>query len=80
MTNKDTYRADFGDMMNRLQDAGNVVDIQTENLEEAESRISDVDTATETANLTQNQVLAQAGIAMLAQANQMPEMALKLLS
>ncbi len=80
MTNKDTYRAELGYMMNRLQDAGNVVDIQTENLEEAESRISDVDTATETANLTQNQVLAQAGIAMLAQANQMPEMALKLLS
>ncbi len=46
----------------------------------SESRISDVDTATESAVLTRNQVLVQAGIAMLGQANTMPQMALRLLS
>ncbi len=53
--------------------------IQAENLTTAESRISDVDVATEMATLTRNQVLAQAGTAMLAQANAMPQMALTLL-
>jgi len=79
ITNKDLYRAKLGYMMNRLQSAANVVNIQAENLQTAQSRISDVDTATETAALTRNQVLAQAGIAMLSQANSMPQMALKLL-
>jgi flagellin len=79
ISNKDLYRAKLGYMMNRLQSAVNVVNIQAENLQSAQSRISDVDTATETAALTRNQVLAQAGIAMLAQANSMPQMALKLL-
>ena len=59
--------------------AAMVVGIQAENLTAAESRISDVDVATEMANMTRNQVLAQAGISMLAQANSMPQMALKLL-
>ncbi len=45
----------------------------------AESRISDVDVATEMAALTRTQVLAQAGVSMLAQANMMPQMALSLL-
>jgi flagellin len=45
----------------------------------AESRISDVDVATEMASLTRSQVLAQAGVAMLGQANTMPQMALNLL-
>ena len=65
--------------MNRLEAAGTVLNIQAENLQAAESRISDVDVATEMANMTRNQVLAQAGISMLAQANSMPQMALKLL-
>lgn len=76
---KDTYRAKLGYMMNRLDSAVNVVNIQAENLSAAQSRITDVDTATETAALTRNQVLAQAGVSMLAQANQMPQMATKLL-
>ena len=76
---KDTYRAHLGYMMNRLEGAVSVVDIQAENLLTAESRISDVDVATEMAALTRSQVLAQAGISMLAQANTMPQMALKLL-
>jgi len=76
---KDTYRAHLGYMMNRLEAAASVVDIQSENLLAAESRVSDVDVATEMAAMTRNQVLAQAGISMLAQANSMPQMALKLL-
>jgi flagellin len=77
---KDTYRAHLGYIMNRLGAARSVVDIQAENLLAAESRISDVDVATEMAAMTRNQVLAQAGIAMLAQANTMPQMALQLLA
>ena len=79
ITTKDTYRAKLGYYMNRLEAAGTVLNIQSENLQAAESRISDVDVATEMANMTRNQVLAQAGISMLAQANSMPQMALKLL-
>ena len=76
---KDTYRAKLGYYMNRLQSATSVLNIQAENLSQAQSRISDVDVATEMAAMTRNQVLAQAGVAMLSQANQMPQMALKLL-
>ena len=76
---KDKYRAKLGYWMNRLEGAADVADIAAENLSAAESRISDVDVASEMATMTRNQVLAQAGIAMLAQANQMPQMALKLL-
>jgi len=74
-----TARAHFGAKMNRLQSTVEVLNIQAENLMSAESRISDVDVATEMAALTRNQVLAQAGVAMLAQANTMPQMALTLL-
>ena len=77
---KDAYRAKLGYLMNRLESAVTILDIQAENLLAAESRISDVDVATETAALTRNQVLAQAGISMLAQANTMPQMALQLLT
>ncbi|NLK40814.1 MAG: flagellin [Planctomycetes bacterium] len=76
---KDSARAMFGYMMNRLESTSEVLSIQTENLMTSESRISDVDVATEMAAMTRNQVLAQAGISMLAQANTMPQMALTLL-
>jgi len=76
---KDTARASFGYKMNRLESTIAVLEIQSENLATAESRISDVDVATEMANLTRTQVLSQAGVAMLAQANAMPQMALTLL-
>jgi flagellin len=76
---KDTYRAKLGYWMNRLEAAESVLGIQAENLLVAESRISDVDVATEMAEMTRTQVLAQAGVAMLAQANAMPQMALTLL-
>jgi len=72
-------RAAFGYKMNRLESTLSVLDVQTENLMAAESRVSDVDVATEMAVMTRNQVLSQAGVAMLAQANAMPQMALTLL-
>jgi flagellin len=76
---KDNARAQFGYKMNRLEGTISVLNIQAENLQAAESRISDVDVATEMAEMTRNQVLAQAGISMLAQANAMPQMAMTLL-
>jgi len=79
ISDKDTARAKFGYKMNRLEGTISVLNIQAENLQAAESRVSDVDVATEMAEMTRNQVLAQAGISMLAQANAMPQMALTLL-
>jgi len=76
---KDTARAKFGYKMNRLEGTISALNIQAENLQAAESRVSDVDVATEMAEMTRNQVLAQAGISMLAQANAMPQMVLSLL-
>ena len=72
-------RASFGARMNRLENTVNVINIQLENLQASESRISDVDVATEIAAMTRTQVLAQAGVSMLAQANAVPQMALSLL-
>ena len=79
ITSKDTSRAMFGYKMNRLQSTISVINNQAENLLAAESRISDVDVATEMAIMTRTQVLAQAGVAMLSQANTVPQMALSLL-
>jgi len=76
---KDEARASFGVKINRLENTVAVLNIQAENLATAESRISDVDVAREMATMTRNQVLAQAGVAMLAQANTMPQLALSLL-
>ena len=74
-----TRRADFGAVMNRLEiTVANIQSMRT-NMSAANSRIRDVDVAEETASLARNQVLAQAGTAMLAQANQAPQMALSLL-
>ncbi len=79
ITNKDAARAAFGYSMNRLESTVSILGIQIENLQASESRISDVDVATEMANMTKNQVLTQAGVSMLSQANGMPQMALQLL-
>lgn len=76
---KDDARATFGAMINRFEATVNVINVQAENLATAESRISDVDVASEMSILTRNQVMAQAGIAMLAQANALPSLALTLL-
>ena len=79
IANKDTARASFGYKMNRLESTVEVLNIQAENIAAAESRVSDVDVATEMSAMTRNQVLAQAGISMLTQAKTMPQMALNLL-
>jgi flagellin len=76
---KDAARAAFGYKMSRLESTVSVLNVQAENMMAAESRISDVDVATEMTALTKNQVLTQAGVAMLAQANALPQMALTLL-
>ena len=76
---KDSARASFGYMMNRISSTHTVLNISAENLKAAESRVSDVDVAQEMASMTRNQVLAQAGVSMLGQANAMPQMALSLL-
>jgi flagellin len=72
-------RAVFGATQNRLQFAAQVTTTYHENLTTAESRIRDVDMASEMVSLTKNQVLAQAGTSMLAQANQSGQGVLKLL-
>ncbi len=72
-------RAVYGAVQNRLEYAGNAQKSYHENLVSAESRIRDVDMASEMVSLTKNQVLAQAGTAMLAQANQSPQSVLSLL-
>ena len=66
-------------MMNRLKNTVSNLEIQRENVQAAESQISDVDVAWEMAQLTRSTVLAQAGVAMLVQANMMPGMALSLM-
>jgi len=76
---KDGVRAHFGSMMNRLQATASNITTQAENLQSAESQISDVDVAHEMTVFLNNQIKAQAGVAMLAQANAVPQMALQLL-
>jgi len=72
-------RAGFGAVQNRLEHALAVTGSYQENLTSAESRIRDVDMAEEMVTLTKNQILQQAGTAMLAQANQAPQSVLSLL-
>jgi flagellin len=73
------YRAELGAVQNRLEKTDKSIAVQSESLTAARSRIKDVDFASETAALTQSRILQQAGAAVLAQANQQPEIALKLL-
>ena len=72
-------RAKLGAYQNRLDSAIRSLDTSSQNLTEAESRIEDVDMAEEMTNLTQLQVLSQAGTSMLAEANNKPQMILSLL-
>ncbi|MBT8470762.1 MAG: flagellin FliC [Deltaproteobacteria bacterium] len=74
-----SLRASFGTVQNRLESTIRSLAIAIENTSAAESRIRDVDVASETANLTRNQVLQQAGVAVLAQANLSTQIALQLL-
>lgn len=77
--NVSTQRALLGSAQNRLQAAINNISTQFTNLSAANSRIRDVDVAEETAAMTRNQILMQAGVSVLAQANQIPQLALSLL-
>lgn len=79
VTTKDNIRASLGGIANRLSNTISNLSIQAENLQNAESRISDVDVATEMTEFTRNQILVQAGVSMLAQANTLPQLALKLM-
>ena len=72
-------RADLGAYQNRLEHAIRGIDIGAENLQAAESRIRDADMAAEMVNFTKDRILAQAGNAMLAQANQKTQQILQLL-
>ena len=74
-----SVRGDIGSTQNRLQSTINNLQVAIENTSAAESRIRDTDVAAETANMTRNNILTQAGTAILAQANQAPQAALKLL-
>jgi len=74
-----TSRSRFGAAMNRLEVAQITIQTMRLNLSAANSRIRDVDVAAETATLSRNQVLTQAGVSILAQASQLPQLAFGLL-
>jgi len=76
---KDKIRANLGSLQNRLENTVTVLEIQAENVQAAESRISDVDVATEMTQFVRNQIMTQAAISMLSQANSLPRMALSLI-
>ena len=79
ITSKDNIRANLGALQNRLENTITNLTVQAENLQAAESRISDVDVATEMTNFVRNQILTQSAVAMLSQANTLPQMALQLM-
>ncbi|MDH1427105.1 flagellin [Comamonas aquatica] len=72
-------RGDLGALQTRFEKTVENIDIQNENISAAKGRIVDADFATETANLSRAQILQQAGTAMVAQANQLPQQVLSLL-
>lgn len=72
-------RADLGAMQNRFESVVSNLSVNSENLSASKSRIMDADFASETANLSRSQILQQAGTAMVAQANQLPQGVLSLL-
>jgi len=76
---KDKIRANLGAMQNRLQNTITNLSVQAENTQSAESSISDVDVATEMTEFTRQQILTQASVAMLSQANGLPRLALQLM-
>jgi flagellin len=76
---KDKIRAALGALQNRLENTVSVLQIQAENIQSAEAQISDVDVSTEMTQFVRSQILTQAGVAMLAQANSIPRMALQLM-
>ena len=79
VVSKDKIRAHLGALQNRLENTISNLSTQAENLQAAESRISDVDVATEMTQFVRNQILTQSSVAMLSQANSMPKMAMQLI-
>ena len=76
---KDKIRAHLGAMQNRLENTITNLNTQAENLQNAESRISDVDVSAEMTQFVREQILTQSAVAMLSQANSLPQMAMKLI-
>ena len=74
-----TARANFGATQNRFESVISTLQVASENLTAARSRIMDADFAVETASLSRANILQQAGVAMVAQANQQPAQVLQLL-
>ena len=74
-----TQRATYGAVQNRFENVVATLAVASENQSAARSRITDADYATETANLSRSNILQQAGNAMVAQANQLPQQVLALL-
>jgi flagellin len=72
-------RANYGAYQNRFDSVISTLQVSVENQTAAKGRITDADFATETANLSRSQILQQAGMAMLTQANQLPQQVLSLL-
>ena len=79
IVSKDNIRANLGALQNRLENTITNLTIQAENLQAAESRISDVDVAQEMTAFVRNQILTQSAVAMLSQANSFPQMAMQLI-
>ncbi|MDO8933965.1 MAG: flagellin, partial [Rhodocyclaceae bacterium] len=79
LTQVNSIRSALGAVQNRMQSTISNLSAGAENITAARSRIMDADFAAETASLTRGQILQQAGVAMLAQANQLPQLVLKLL-
>jgi flagellin len=79
ITRVNEYRSYLGAIQNRLGSTVKNLGVQTENMEAAKSRIQDTDFAEETATMTQANILQQAGISVLSQANVQPQIALKLI-
>jgi flagellin len=79
MTDISTQRAKYGASMNRLEIVTSSIQTMRLNIAAANSRIRDVDVAEETSVMARNQVLTQAGVSVLAQANQLPNLALSLI-
>ena len=79
LTSVSTLRSTLGAIQNRFESTISNLQATTENLTASRSRIQDADFAAETANLTRGQILQQAGVAMLAQANALPQNVLALL-
>jgi flagellin len=79
ITTISTTRGTFGAAQNRLEYTVASLQVAAENLSASESRIRDLDVASEMVSFTKNQILQQAGVAILAQANQAPQNVLSLL-